>query len=235
MVEEPPSPNCPPCKKCIPGPDDSQCKERCDKYFSPLVISLNGKSIEAAEKSVAFKIDPKAKKAKYRWIKFAEGQGLLAYDFNKNGKIDDGSELFGNFTNGKSYKNGYIALAEMADKNKDKLISDTELKGLLLWQDFNLDGISEASEIKTLTELGITELDAGKNLSDKKLVISDGLYAKPHSEAGVKSLVDGKVILGKSWDIWIEQLLEKDKDNNSKKISLNDIWNGFVKLFQKSV
>ena len=234
MVEEPPSsPNCPPCKKCIPGPPD--CKVDCQTYFSPLVISLNGKSLEAAEKSVAFKIDPKAKKAKYHWIKFAEGQGLLAYDFNKNGKIDDGSELFGNFTNGKSYKNGYIALAEMADKNKDKLISDTELKGLLLWQDLNLDGISEPSEIKKLTELAITELDAGKNLSDKKLVIADGLYAKPHSEAGVKSLVDGKVILGKSWDIWIEQLLEKDKDNNSKKISLNDIWNGFVKLFQKSV
>ncbi len=66
------------------------------------------------------------------WI--SKEDGILAYDRNGNGKIDDGSELFGNFTqikdkegNQRLAKDGYEALKEF-DSNNDGLIDNKDDK-----------------------------------------------------------------------------------------------------------
>ena len=103
------------------------------------------------------------------WI--SKEDGILAYDRNGNGKIDDGGELFGNFTqikdkdgNQRLAKDGYEALKEF-DSNNDGLIDnkDDKFKDLKIWQDANSNGISDEGELKSLDELGIASLSLNHN------------------------------------------------------------------------
>ena len=106
---------------------------------------------------------------KSSWI--SKEDGILAYDRNGNGNIDDGSELFGNFTqikdkegNQRLAKDGYEALKEF-DSNNDGLIDnkDDKFKDLKIWQDANSNGISDEGELKSLDELGIASLSLNHN------------------------------------------------------------------------
>lgn len=88
---------------------------------------------------------------------------MLVLDRNHDGKINDGSELFGSSTvlsNGQKASDGYTALREL-DGNHDGVISsDDEAYGALrVWIDSNSDGVSDESELRTLSSLGIAKIN----------------------------------------------------------------------------
>ncbi|WP_230680880.1 hypothetical protein [Paracidovorax cattleyae] len=137
----------------------------------PLVLDLDGDGIEAVgidpSRPILFDHDGDGTRNATGWIKGDDG--IVVLDRNGNGLIDSGRELFGDQTlregaqagQGMFYANGYEALAGQ-DGNGDGVIdaADTAYGQLRIWKDVNQDGISQAGELHTLSDLGIARLNA---------------------------------------------------------------------------
>ncbi|NJA06612.1 hypothetical protein HC024_12900 [Methylococcaceae bacterium WWC4] len=131
-------------------------------FTTPLVLDLNGDGISTLSRAagVSFDIDADGSRETVGWV--GSGDGLLAIDTNRDGVINDGSELFGSATrlaDGQTAADGYAALRAL-DSNQDGWISadDNAFKELKVWTDNNADGLSQADELHSLTELGISRL-----------------------------------------------------------------------------
>jgi hypothetical protein len=129
---------------------------------TPLVLDLDGDGIEttAVNTGTTFDHNSDGFAEDTGWVKGDDG--LLVFDRNNNGVIDNGTELFGNNTvmsNGQKAGGGFQALADL-DSNKDGKIdlSDTQFANLKVWQDANQDGYSAVSEMKTLSDVGINSI-----------------------------------------------------------------------------
>ncbi|MCX5790547.1 MAG: hypothetical protein NTX64_18920 [Elusimicrobia bacterium] len=66
-----------------------------------------------------------------------------------------GENLFGNPI---GFMDGYQKLGMRFDKNHDGAISGSELQGLHVWQDLNSNGRVDPGELKSVQELGITQI-----------------------------------------------------------------------------
>lgn len=130
-------------------------------------LDCGGFTFTAAEDGVRFDIDGDGSEEQIAWLDRAGGDVLLALDRNGNGLIDDGTELFGNWTPqpATAEPNGFIALAVFDSPeeggNGDGIISpeDRIYDELRLWEDSNHDGLSQAEELSILASSGVRGVD----------------------------------------------------------------------------
>ena len=176
----------------------------CCNGSSPVVIDIagNGITLSNAGDGVNFDLNGDGTKERLGWTRLDSDDAWLALDRNENGTIDNGAELFGDFTPQPevSNKNGFLALAEF-DKaanggNQDGLIDsqDQIFNRLRLWQDKNHNGISEPEEFHTLAALNISALELDFKLS--KRVDEYGNQFK------YRAKVNGSVARW-AWDVWL--------------------------------
>ncbi|NML76389.1 tandem-95 repeat protein [Rhizobium sp. S-51] len=146
----------------------------------PIVLDLdqNGFTFSSVDNGVAFDIDADGDKDQIAWT---SDDGILAYDVDGDGVIDNGSEIFTPSFNGGSHASGIAALATL-DSNGDGKIDadDTAFSSLSIWIDSDNDGISDAGELSSLTDHGVSSISLGATTvggsEDGQTVFSEGTF-----------------------------------------------------------
>ena len=200
--------------------------------YDPLVLDLNkdGKISIISNKETYFNHNGDDIAFKSSWI--GKDDGLLIRDINNDGIIDNGSELFGNFTKIKDEqgnttlaKDGFEALKEL-DSNNDGIIDnkDEAFNELKIWQDINEDAKTSKDELKSLKDLDIVELrldanDVNINLGEGNSIIKQATYKS----------TDGKLSLLADINFSVDTISAEFIDNKTTKQGTKDSFNIQVK------
>ena len=145
--------------------------------ITPIVIDVDGSgfNLTDAKHGVPFDFFGIKKSFQLSWTTQNSTNAFLVLDRDGNGTIDSGRELFGNMTPQpkSSDANGFLALAEYDEAanggNGDRMIDhkDAIYVSLRLWQDNNHNGVSEATELHSLSAGNVATIEVDYKLSKK--------------------------------------------------------------------
>jgi hypothetical protein len=141
---------------------------------SPIILDLGDDTyrLTSVADGVRFDLRNNGQACQVAWTRLGVENAFLALDRNGNGRIENGAELFGNFTplrSGQLAGHGFEALREM-DGNGDGILNATDgaWSALLLWVDRNHDGVSTPGELQPISSSAVTELELDPRVVGRK-------------------------------------------------------------------
>ena len=154
----------------------------------PIILDLdkNGFAFSSIDNGVTFDINADGKADQIAWT---SDDGILAYDIDGNGLIDNGSEMFTPDFNGGAFASGVAALASL-DSNGDGKIdaSDDAFSKLSVWVDANNNGVSDEGELSSLTDHGVTSISLTTNQTggteDDQTIFAEGEFTFADGSTG---------------------------------------------------
>jgi len=154
----------------------------------PIILDLdkNGFAFSLIDNGVTFDIDADGKGDQIAWT---SDDGILAYDVDGNGLIDNGSEIFTPDFNGGKYASGVAALASL-DANGDGKIDaeDDAFSKLSVWVDANNNGVSDEGELSSLFDNGVTSIslttDQAGGTEDGQTIFAEGEFTFADGSTG---------------------------------------------------
>lgn len=166
-------------------------KEETAVFTDPLVINLDTNVASISDQKFLFDIDNDGKEEEISYLN--KGSGYLALDKNGDGKINDGSELFGTESG-----DGFRDLAAY-DKDRNGWIDENDeiFDKLKIWTK-DEDGTDRLISLK---EAGVGAIYLGnvstefalkgqENNNTNGVIRSTGLYLKESGEAGTMQHID---------------------------------------------
>ncbi|MBU2588384.1 MAG: hypothetical protein KJ872_09750 [Alphaproteobacteria bacterium] len=142
--------------------------------WDPIVLDLDGDGYELTTQrnsGIHFEFDGDGFAEKTGWVR--PDDGFLVLDANANGVVDDATEFFGDETQG-----GFVELATY-DLNLDGVIDslDAVFGDLRVWRDLNSDGVTDAGELVSLSDLGISSISLAAVAPAEELNIGGNVVA----------------------------------------------------------
>jgi hypothetical protein len=133
--------------------------------LDPLILDLDGDGIETLDRgSSGLRFDHNVDLFSETSGWLSGDDGFLVLDENKNGLIDNGTEMFGG--------NGVSGLGELAthDSNGDGKITvaDVIWSELRVWRDLDEDAVTDDGELFTLDAVGISGINLQATANDNK-------------------------------------------------------------------
>jgi hypothetical protein len=218
-----PTVNVPACPPEPPPSEQELCEMQGSEYYwngfecvftpgSPIIIDTarNGYKLTNVANGVLFDLNADGVPEHIAWTEVDSDDAFLAIDMNGNGRIDDGTELFGNYT--RAYadradvrtKNGFEALKfiegpSYGRSNGDGTIDsrDGVFARVLLWRDVNHNGLSEPDELQAAGAAGVAAFST--EYKEKKKVDQHG---NEFRQKGQLTWADG--VIGVVYDVWLK-------------------------------
>ena len=189
-------------------------------WASPIILDLGGLGKPDLLAGPQWKVEPGRQlasnalrpfdldgKGMYSWEWVGPQAGILAWDPDGSGKIGSGEQLFGNYTWGRKWRDGYDALATL-DTNGDGNVTQGEFASLVVWVDADSSGTSEPGEVRKLADLGITSLnvrahrDARGNASAAKGFVRT-VAGLPRTFATWDWMAMGQILASEGTYVWV--------------------------------
>ncbi len=158
----------------------------------PIILDLGEDGISLAG-SVLFDMDGDGQPQTVAWT---NGQdGILVMDIDGSGGIENGREVLSPWFNGGNFVDALDALGSL-DSNADGIIdsNDAAFVNLRVWIDANSDGVTDASELLTLDDVGISSISlftvAGSGTIDGQTVLATGAFTDQSGAEGKFAAVE---------------------------------------------
>lgn len=156
----------------------------------PLVLNFNGTAAQLTDTRFKFDLDADGQKDNINFV--TPGSGFLAFDRNKDGKINDGRELFGAISG-----DGFAELAALDDDRNGWIDeNDKAFDQLRVWS----KDAQGQDQLQTLKEANVGALSLAQvatpfSLKDENnqlqgLVRSTGIFLQENGEAGTMQKID---------------------------------------------
>ena len=156
----------------------------------PLVLNFNGNAAQLTDQRFAFDLNADGSKEKINFVR--EGSGFLVFDRNRDGKINDGRELFG-----PSSGDGFAELSAFdSDQNGWIDENDQQFKELQIWSK-NTDGTDHLqslskADVGAIALAHVSTPFSLKNNDNQLLgeVRSSGIFLQEAGDTGTIQQID---------------------------------------------